>query len=67
MNTITSSNQYGLNARPELNSIDINEQYERRAWSRSLGISEERLIEVVRALGPSADRVRAYLRSRSDA
>jgi hypothetical protein len=51
----------------ELNIIDINEQYERRAWARSFGISEDTLVEVVRKYGTSADRVRAYLRGRSNA
>jgi hypothetical protein len=51
----------------DLNTIDISEQYERRAWARSFGITEEMLIEVVRKFGPSADRVRTYLRSRANA
>jgi hypothetical protein len=51
----------------ELNTIDINEHYERRAWARSLGISEEMLLEVVQRLGPSADRIRAYIRDQYNA
>jgi hypothetical protein len=51
----------------ELNTIDINEQYERRAWARSFGITEDTLVEAVRKFGPSADRVRAYLRQQTNA
>jgi hypothetical protein len=51
----------------ELNTIDINEHYERRAWALSLGISEDTLVGLVQKLGPSADRLRAYIRSQSNA
>lgn len=51
----------------DLNTIDLNEQYERRAWARSFGISEDALVEVVRKFGPSADRIRAYLRDQYNA
>jgi len=66
METSSSQHAYQL-GHIELNTIDINEQYERRAWSRSLGISEDRLVEIVKVMGPSADRIRAYLRTHSNA
>jgi hypothetical protein len=62
-----TSSPIGTSKTLELNTIDINEQYERRAWARSFGISEETLIEAVRQIGTSADRVRIYLRQQSNA
>lgn len=65
MDTITS--QVSQSQQLDLYTIDISEQYERRAWALSLGITEERLVEIVHVMGPSADRIRAYLRNRSNA
>ena len=43
--------------------ISIGEDYEVRDWTSSLGFSEEKLREAVKAVGDSADAVRAYLQS----
>lgn len=41
--------------------INLNEPYEVRDWSNSLGVTEAQLREAVVAVGSSADRVREYL------
>lgn len=41
--------------------ISLGEDYEVRDWTKSLGVSEEKLREAVEAVGDSADAVRAYL------
>jgi uncharacterized protein DUF3606 len=38
--------------------IDVNEDYEVRYWTETLGVSAERLREVVARVGTSADAVR---------
>jgi hypothetical protein len=44
--------------------INVNQEYELRDWSRSLGVTPERLKEAVRACGSDrADKVREYLRT----
>jgi hypothetical protein len=40
--------------------INVNEDYELRDWSKSLGVTPERLKEAVRAVGDRADKVREY-------
>lgn len=44
--------------------IDLNERYERRNWSKRLGVPEEELITAVRAVGGDAEKVREYLKHR---
>lgn len=41
--------------------INVNQDYELRDWSKSLGVSPERLKEAVQAVGDRADKVREYL------
>lgn len=43
------------------NFINVNEPYELRDWSNSLGVTEDQLREAVAAVGTSADKVREYL------
>ena len=38
--------------------INVNEDYELRYWTKSLGVSEERLRELVKEHGVSVERVR---------
>jgi hypothetical protein len=45
------------------NFIGLNEHYEVRDWTNSLGVTETELREAVAAVGNSADRVREYLAS----
>jgi hypothetical protein len=47
---------------PDRDRISLSEDYEVRDWSKSLGVSEERLREAVGKVGNSADKVREYLR-----
>jgi hypothetical protein len=47
---------------PDRDRISLSEDYEVRDWSKSLGISEERLREAVAAVGNSAEKVREYLK-----
>jgi len=44
--------------------INLNQDYERRDWARSLGVTEVELKEAVLAVGDNADKVREYLRDR---
>ncbi|MDP5279219.1 DUF3606 domain-containing protein [Sphingomonas sp. DG1-23] len=44
--------------------INLNEDYEVRDWTSSLGVSRERLQEAVEAVGDRADDVREWLKSR---
>jgi Protein of unknown function (DUF3606) len=44
--------------------INVHEDYELRDWSKSLGVTPERLKEAVGAVGEQADKVREYLKSR---
>ena len=43
------------------NLISLNQEHEVRYWTKALGISEERLREVVGRVGHSAAKVRAEL------
>jgi Protein of unknown function (DUF3606) len=47
---------------PDRDRISLSEDYEVRDWSKSLGVTEERLREAVAAVGNSADKVREYLK-----
>ena len=42
--------------------IDIHQDYELRDWSKSLGVTPEKLKEAVGAVGDRADKVREYLK-----
>lgn len=43
--------------------INIHQDYELRDWSKSLGVTPEKLKEAVGAVGDRADKVREYLKS----
>ena len=47
---------------PDRDRINMNEDYEVRDWSESLGVTREELQEAVNAVGNSADKVREYLK-----
>jgi len=49
---------------PDNKLIDVNDPKEIWNWTTSLGISEERLREAVKAAGTSAEKVRDYLDKR---
>lgn len=44
--------------------INVNQDYERRDWAKSLGVSEEELTAAVNVVGNSAEKVREYLKDR---
>ena len=44
--------------------INVNQDYELRDWSKSLGVTPERLKEAVQAVGDRADKVREYLKGK---
>ncbi len=46
--------------------ININQDYERRDWAKSLGVTEDELREAVHNVGDRADKVRNYLEHRKD-
>ena len=43
--------------------INVHQDYELRDWSKSLGVSPEKLKEAVQAVGDRPDKVREYLKS----
>ncbi len=47
--------------------INMNEDYEVQYWTKELGVSKERLQELVRDHGVSADAVRGALRKKQHA
>ena len=44
--------------------ININQDFERRSWAKSLGVTEDDLKEAVHNVGDRADKVREYLKHR---
>lgn len=46
---------------PDRDRINVNEDYEVQYWTKALGVSEERLREAVKTVGPTAAAVRAHL------
>jgi hypothetical protein len=44
--------------------ISLDEDYEVRDWTETLGVTRDELIAAVQAVGNSADKVKAYLRDR---
>jgi hypothetical protein len=46
---------------PDRDRINVNENYEVEYWSKELGISPEKLRQVVKDAGTSAKAVREYL------
>jgi hypothetical protein len=47
--------------------IDLDEEYERQYWIKTLGVSDWELREAVKAAGPSAEKVQALLESKRQA
>jgi len=50
--------------KPDRDRINVNEDYELRDWSKSLGVSADRLKEAVRKVGPMVEDVRRALGSK---
>lgn len=44
--------------------INLNEDYEVRDWTKSLGVTEDQLRRAVAAVGDRADKVREYLKKK---
>lgn len=42
--------------------INIHQDYELRDWSKSLGVTPDKLKEAVQAVGDRAEKVREYLK-----
>ena len=47
--------------KPDRDRINVHEDYELRGWSKSLGVSVDRLKEAVRKVGPMVADVRRAL------
>ena len=47
--------------KPDRDRINVNEDYELRDWSKSLGVSADQLKETVRKVGPMVADVRRAL------
>ena len=41
--------------------INVHEDYELRDWSKKLGVTPEKLKQVVQQVGPMADKVKEHL------
>ncbi len=41
--------------------INVHERYEVAYWTKELGVTEEQLVDAVKAVGVMADKVRAHL------
>ncbi len=46
------------------NRISLEEDYEVRDWTKSLGVTKEELVAAVKAVGNSADKVKEYLKKK---
>ena len=46
--------------------INVNEPWELKYWSKTLGVTPERLREVVRQVGPRTEDVEQYLSSTAE-
>lgn len=46
------------------NRISLDQDYEVRDWTKSLGVSKDELVAAVHAVGNSAEKVKAYLQER---
>lgn len=44
--------------------INVNQDFELRDWSKSLGVTPDQLKEAVQAVGDRAEKVREYLRNK---
>jgi hypothetical protein len=42
--------------------VNVNEDYEVRYWSKTFGVSEEKLKKAVKQVGPIAEKVEAFLK-----
>ncbi len=52
-------NEHGT---PDSRRVNIYEEHEIKYWTKELGVSKEKLIEAVNAVGTSAEEVRKYLK-----
>jgi Protein of unknown function (DUF3606) len=50
---------------PDRDRISLDQDYEVNAWTKSLGVTKEKLAAAVHAVGNSAEKVKAYLSRRS--
>jgi Protein of unknown function (DUF3606) len=46
--------------------INVHQEHEVRDWSKSLGVTRERLKEAVHAVGDRVTKVREYLKTKTD-
>jgi hypothetical protein len=46
---------------PDRDRINVNEDYELQYWTKTLGVSADKLREAVKAAGPTSAAVRKYL------
>jgi len=46
---------------PDSKRINVNQPHELRDWAETLGVSEQRVCEAVRAVGDSATKVKDYI------
>jgi hypothetical protein len=52
---------------PDTKRINVKQPHELRDWAESLGVSEERVCEAVRAVGDSATKIKDYLSKKAKA
>jgi len=50
---------------PDSKRINMSQEHEKEYWKKKLGASGQALAGAIRAVGTSAQKVRAYLKSKS--
>lgn len=50
---------------PDSKRINMGQDHEKEHWKKKLGVSGQALAGAIRAVGTSADKVKAYLKSKS--
>lgn len=61
---VVADNKLIRKTHTDRNHINMDEDWERRYWAKSLGVSEEELEEALRAVGVQIDAVRKYFATR---
>ncbi len=56
------NNKHNTTREHDQRNIDLFDEVELRYWCRRLGINKTHLLEIVRAVGPDAEKVHEYLR-----
>ena len=50
--------------KPDRSRINVNEDWEKEYWKKALKVSGQQLAGAVRAVGPSVEKVKKYLKEK---